>query len=61
MLALNALEVAGRRLAQGDFAIGDRILVERKTARDFVDTLINRDLLGQVISELESRDIFETG
>ena len=36
------------RLAYGDYAIGDRILVERKTARDFVDTLINRDLLGQV-------------
>ena len=36
------------RLPFGDYAIGDRILVERKTARDFVDTLINRDLLGQV-------------
>jgi Fanconi anemia group M protein len=36
------------RLPQGDFAIGDRILVERKTARDFADTLVNRDLLGQV-------------
>ncbi|MEN6442215.1 MAG: DEAD/DEAH box helicase [Methanoregula sp.] len=35
------------RLPQGDYAIGDRILVERKTAKDFVDTLINRDLLGQ--------------
>ena len=35
------------RLPQGDYAIGDRILVERKTTRDFVDTLINRDLLGQ--------------
>jgi Fanconi anemia group M protein len=36
------------RLPHGDFAIGDRILVERKTARDFADTLVNRDLLGQV-------------
>ena len=35
------------RLAHGDYAIGDRILIERKTARDFVDTLIDRDLLGQ--------------
>lgn len=35
------------RLPRGDYAMGDRILVERKTARDFVDTLINRDLLGQ--------------
>ncbi len=32
----------------GDYRIGERILVERKTARDFVDTLIERDLLGQV-------------
>jgi Fanconi anemia group M protein len=36
------------RLPQGDYAIGDRILVERKTAKDFADTLINRDLLGQL-------------
>jgi Fanconi anemia group M protein len=36
------------RLAYGDYAIGDRILVERKTAPDFLDTLVNRDLLGQV-------------
>jgi ERCC4-related helicase/ERCC4-type nuclease len=37
-----------RRLEQGDYAIGDRILVERKTARDFVDTLVERDLFGQI-------------
>jgi Fanconi anemia group M protein len=37
-----------QRLPHGDYAIGDRVLVERKTARDFVDTLVNRDLLGQV-------------
>ncbi len=37
-----------KRLPHGDYAIGDRILIERKTARDFVDTLINRDLLGQI-------------
>jgi len=42
------------RLPHGDYAIGDRILVERKTARDFVDTLINRDLLGQVKAMAES-------
>ncbi|MDD1685839.1 DEAD/DEAH box helicase [Methanoregula sp.] len=36
------------RLPHGDYAIGDRILIERKTARDFVDTLIERDLLGQL-------------
>ncbi len=42
------------RLPFGDFAIGDRILVERKTARDFVDTLIDRDLLGQVKAMAEA-------
>jgi Fanconi anemia group M protein len=43
-----------KRLAQGDYAIGDRILIERKTTRDFVDTLINRDLLGQVKTMADS-------
>ncbi|HMA04826.1 MAG TPA: ERCC4 domain-containing protein, partial [Methanomicrobiales archaeon] len=37
-----------RRLEQGDYLVGDRILVERKTARDFVDTLVERDLFGQI-------------
>ncbi|MFH0968127.1 MAG: DEAD/DEAH box helicase [Methanobacteriota archaeon] len=36
------------RLVTGDYRIGERILVERKTARDFVDTLVERDLLGQI-------------
>jgi Fanconi anemia group M protein len=42
------------RLPAGDYAVGDRILVERKTARDFVDTLIERDLLGQVKAMAEA-------
>jgi ERCC4-related helicase len=42
------------RLPHGDYAIGDRILVERKTAADFVDTLINRDLLGQAKAMAEA-------
>jgi len=42
------------RLLHGDFAIGDRILIERKTACDFVDTLINRDLLGQAKAMAEA-------
>jgi ERCC4-related helicase/ERCC4-type nuclease len=37
-----------QRLPIGDYAIGDRIIVERKTTRDFVDTLVDRDLLGQI-------------
>jgi ERCC4-related helicase len=36
------------RLEYGDYAIGSRIVVERKTTRDFMDTLVNRDLLGQM-------------
>lgn len=39
-----------QRLPIGDYAIGDRIIVERKTTRDFADTLVNRDLLGQLRS-----------
>jgi ERCC4-related helicase len=37
-----------QRLLQGDYAIGDRILIERKTARDFIDTLVERDLFAQL-------------
>jgi Fanconi anemia group M protein len=37
-----------RRLPYGDYLIGDRMVVERKTTRDFVDTLIERDLFGQL-------------
>jgi Fanconi anemia group M protein len=37
-----------RRLPSGDYGIGDRIVIERKRARDFVDTLVERDLLGQL-------------
>ena len=53
---LSNMEAAIRleRLPTGDYAIGDRILVERKTARDFVDTLINRDLLGQIKTMAEA-------
>jgi Fanconi anemia group M protein len=39
-----------QRLPIGDYAIGDRIVIERKTTRDFADTLVNRDLLGQLRS-----------
>jgi Fanconi anemia group M protein len=37
-----------RRLDHGDYLVSDRILVERKTARDFADTLVERDLFGQI-------------
>lgn len=36
------------QLPVGDYAIGDRVLIERKTTQDFVDTLIDRDLFGQM-------------
>jgi Fanconi anemia group M protein len=36
------------RLPDGDYAAGDRVVIERKTSRDFVDTLVTRDLLGQL-------------
>ena len=40
--------ISVQRLPVGDYAIGDRIIIERKTTRDFADTLVNRDLLGQI-------------
>jgi ERCC4-related helicase len=48
ILSKTGASISLRRLAFGDYAIGDRILIERKTARDFVDTLVERDLLGQI-------------
>lgn len=48
ILSETGASITLRRLAFGDYAIGDRILIERKTARDFVDTLVERDLLGQI-------------
>jgi len=40
--------IALQRLEFGDYAIGDRILVERKTSHDFMSTLVERDLFGQI-------------
>ncbi len=40
--------IAVQRLEDGDYAIGDQILVERKTTKDFADSLVDRDLLGQL-------------
>ena len=40
-------EVRIDRLETGDFRIGERILVERKTVRDFVDSLVDGRLLEQ--------------
>ena len=35
------------RLAVGDIIIGDRIIIERKTARDLLDSLVDGRLLSQ--------------
>ncbi|MDK2975488.1 MAG: hypothetical protein PWP08_1859 [Methanofollis sp.] len=48
VLSDQGLRITLSRLETGDYAIGDRILVERKTVQDFADTLVDRDLLGQV-------------
>ncbi len=37
-----------QRLSSGDYAIGERILVERKTSRDFINTLVDRGLFSQL-------------
>ncbi len=42
------MRITIRRLESGDYAIGDRVLIERKRSRDFVDTLVDRDLFGQL-------------
>jgi len=42
------LQIAVQRLDDGDYAIGEQILVERKTTKDFADSLVERDLLGQL-------------
>ncbi len=47
-LSLAGAIIRVERLLQGDYKIGDRILVERKTSRDFVDSLVDRDLLSQL-------------
>ncbi|HJJ88990.1 MAG TPA: DEAD/DEAH box helicase [Methanocorpusculum sp.] len=41
-------------LPVGDYAIGERVLVERKTVQDFVNTLVDRDLFGQIASLAEA-------
>ncbi|HJJ88166.1 MAG TPA: DEAD/DEAH box helicase, partial [Methanocorpusculum sp.] len=40
-------------LPAGDYSVG-RVLIERKTIQDFVDTLVDRDLFGQVKALAES-------
>ena len=47
-LSNHGAQIQLKRLPYGDYQIGDRIIIERKTTRDFVDTLIERDLLGQI-------------
>ncbi|MDO5843628.1 MAG: DEAD/DEAH box helicase [Methanocorpusculum sp.] len=42
------------QLPVGDYAAGSRVLIERKTIQDFVDTLVDRDLFGQIKSLSES-------
>ncbi len=48
------VKISLEQLPVGDYAIGDRILIERKTTQDFVDTLVDRDLFGQMKDLAES-------
>ncbi|HRU80252.1 MAG TPA: DEAD/DEAH box helicase [Methanolinea sp.] len=59
VLSTLRVQLAIGRLPSGDYAIGDRILVERKTVRDFVDTLVDRDLFAQlkVLAESAPRPV----
>ena len=46
-LRLQGIDVDVQTLAVGDFQIGDRVLIERKRVRDFVDSLLDGRLLDQ--------------
>ncbi len=46
-LRLQGVDVDVKTLAIGDFQIGDRVVVERKRVRDFVDSLLDGRLLEQ--------------
>lgn len=46
-------KISLEHLPAGDYAAG-RVLIERKTIQDFVDTLVDRDLFGQVKALAES-------
>ena len=47
MLKLHGHEISLESLAVGDIRISDRVLIERKTARDLVDSLIDGRLIHQ--------------
>ena len=47
MLKLHGHEISLESLTVGDIRISDRILIERKTARDLVDSLIDGRLIHQ--------------
>ena len=46
-LRLQGIDVDVQTLSVGDFQIGDRVLIERKRVRDFVDSLLDGRLLEQ--------------
>ena len=47
MLKLHGHNVTMQSLAIGDIRISDRVLIERKTARDLIDSLIDGRLIHQ--------------
>jgi Fanconi anemia group M protein len=47
-LSTLGVRISIQRLPVGDYQVGDRVVVERKSARDFVDSLVERDLFGQL-------------
>ncbi len=46
-LRLQGVDVDVQTLPVGDFAIGDRVIIERKRVRDFIDSLLDGRLLEQ--------------
>lgn len=53
-LSATDAKITLEQMPVGDYAAGSRVLIERKTIKDFVDTLVDRDLFGQIKSLSES-------
>jgi ERCC4-related helicase len=50
------VDISVRTLEVGDYVVSDRIAIERKSAEDFVNTLVNHNLFGQVSNLARSYD-----
>lgn len=54
VLATTNAKITLEQMSVGDYAAGNRVLIERKTIKDFVDTLVERNLFEQIKALSES-------